>query len=176
MRAIHECKRNPFSKLTISCSNGCLVLPFSMQPSINTNYSLSTKNLHHVCEALFLDSTKETEIDQTEKFHDYNKELYSDICIKSTSITLDAFIYSGTTNLSQDVSFISLEPFVILLTAKRKCHHSSPNVENLDQLKWYCFYHRKCLQPMKRCIKQSFKQTIELCSGSSTMGLNRPSN
>ena len=138
-------------------SNGCLVLPFSMQPSINTNYSLSTKNLHHVCEALFLDSTKETEIDQTEKFHDYNKELYSDICIKSTSITLDAFIYSGTTNLSQDVSFISLEPFVILLTAKRKCHHSSPNVENLDQLRWYCFYHR-FMPPTYEALHQTILQ------------------
>ena len=128
-----------------------------MQPSINTNYSLSTKNLHHVCEALFLDSTKETEIDQTEKFHDYNKELYSDICIKSTSITLDAFIYSGTTNLSQDVSFISLEPFVILLTAKRKCHHSSPNVENLDQLRWYCFYHR-FMPPTYEALHQTILQ------------------
>ena len=146
LHTIDICKRDPFTELTISCSDTDVLLfllnYFDQLPSTTT-----FKTTHHqyklhsiyetftsrVCTAL-LGFHAMTGSDQTGKFNGFNKKTCWDTFVQSTDDILDAFIHLGTTDMNHDTDFKSLEPFVVHHYSRNKV---PPGVADLSELRWY---------------------------------------
>ena len=148
LHAIDVCKRDPFSELTISCSDTdvplILLNYFEQLPS--TTVFKTTKHCYNlcqiferftprVCKALLVFHAF-TGSDQAGRFHGFSKRPCWEIFTSSTYETITAFINLGTTDLNPDIDYHSLESFVVALYCKQDV---PAEVANLADLQWYYF-------------------------------------
>ena len=148
LHAIDVCKRDPFSELTINCSDTDVLLIllhyFEQLPSTTvfktTEHRYNLRQIFEnftsrVCKALLGFHTF-TGSDQTGNFHGYTKKSCWKIFKCSTNETINTFINLGITDLNPGVDYHSLESFVVALYCKQKI---PAEVNNLADLRWYYF-------------------------------------
>ena len=148
LHAIDVCRRDPFSELTISCSDTDVLLIllnyFEQLPSTTifktTEHCYNLRQIFErftprVCKAL-LGFHAFTGSDQTGKFHGFSKRSCWEIFTSSTNETLNAFINLGTNDFNPGIDYCSLESFVVALYRKQKV---PAEVATLADLRWYYF-------------------------------------
>ena len=167
LHALDASKRDPLSKIVISCSDTDVLLmllhyfddlsPYTIFKTSDHVYYLNYINsqMKKSMRRALLGFHAFTGCDQTGKFSGFTKSSCWNALVKSSDDVLDAFAKLGEASASLEEVLDSLEEFVIQLY----CRNDTPSdVHSLSSLRWFMFSKKQMdslsLPPTKETLRQ----------------------
>ena len=171
LHAIDTCRRDKYSGLTVSCSDTdvLLILLHYFEEIPSTTVFKTTEHcyvLKKIVEKLTYKMQKAllgfhafSGCDQTGEFHGFTKNSCWDVFENSSNEIFDAFGNLGTTNLTPNIDYPSLESFVMSLYCKQKV---PTDASSLADLRWFLFSKKQSesyqMPPTYGTLKEKIKR------------------